>query len=118
MAVPLLLVALAGLISTAGNILLKISRAGVGPDTPLWQQYLTPWMFGALACYGLNVLLFAKALDRLPVSVGYPLLASVGFATLVVVSTFMLHERLTPLQWLGLACVLGGIVLLARDVLN
>ena len=81
---------------------------------PFFEQLLSPWFIGGLLFYAINVVLFAKALDRLPVSAAYPVLAASGFALLAVVSAFVFGERLAPAQYAGIVVTLAGIVLIAR----
>lgn len=108
----LLLVLLAAACSTVGNLLLKHSRTASTFGLP---AHLSPWFGAAIVFYVLNLFLFAKALDRLPVSTGYPILAGVGFAMLTVCATALLGERFSLLQALGLLLVTAGVVCLARS---
>lgn len=113
MLVPWLLIVAAGVNSMIGNVLLKQSRI-VATSPGLIDQFRSPWFIGGLIFYGINVVLFAKALDRLPVSAAYPVLAASGFALLALVSAFVFGERLSISQYAGLAVTLGGIALIAR----
>jgi multidrug transporter EmrE-like cation transporter len=97
-----------------GSLLLKKSRLVIGPSAPLAEQYLSPWFLAGLAFYALNVVVFAKALERLPVSAAYPVLAASGFALLAVVSTAVFGERLGLVQYAGLVVTLAGIAMIAR----
>ncbi len=106
------LVLLAGVNSCIGNLLLKQSRL-TAPDAGMVTLLTSPWFIGGLVFYGINVVLFAKALDRLPVSAAYPILSVVGFALLTVSAAWIFSERLHPIQWGGLACILVGIFLVA-----
>lgn len=103
----------AGLSSWIGNILLKWSRtslpAGAGPA----DKFFSIGFVAGLAFYGINVLLFAKALDTMEVS-AYPVLARSGFASLAVVSHYIFGEPFHLYNWIGLALVLGGIVFLVQ----
>jgi len=110
---PWLLVVIAGVNSMIGNLCLKQSRI-VAASPSLVDLIRSPWFLAGLAFYGLNVVVFAKALDRLPVSAAYPVLAATGFGLLAVVSTFAFGERLGLLQYLGLAVTLVGIMMIAR----
>jgi multidrug transporter EmrE-like cation transporter len=108
-----LLILAAGVNSMIGNVLLKQSRLVV-PSGGFIDEIRSPWFIGGLVFYGINVILFAKALDRLPVSAAYPVLAACGFALLAVVSAVIFGERLSPPQYFGLVVTLGGIALIAR----
>jgi multidrug transporter EmrE-like cation transporter len=107
----LLLIALAAASSTIGNLLLKLSRSKSSFGLP---SYLSPWLAAAICFYVLNLLLFAKALDRIPVSVGYPILATTGFAMLTITAATLLGERFSLIQGVGLALAIGGVACLAR----
>lgn len=108
------LVLLAGLNSTIGNLLLKQSRLVTGPDATWYGKFLSLYFIGAIAFYVVNVALFAKALDAIPVSVGYPVLAASGFAMLTIAAGLLFGERFGGWQVLGLVLVVAGIVSLAQ----
>ncbi|MEO6991311.1 MAG: SMR family transporter [Candidatus Baltobacteraceae bacterium] len=108
-----ILILAAGVNSMIGNVLLKQSRLVAGGGSVL-DQLRSPWFLGGLLFYGINVVLFAKALDRLPVSAAYPVLAACGFALLALVSALVFGERLSGVQYAGLVVTLGGIALIAR----
>lgn len=110
----LALILAAGVNSCIGNMLLKWSRMSLPPDAGVVQQYLSLTFVGGLTFYGINVLLFAKALDNMQVSAAYPILAGSGFAFLALASYFMLGESFPPSKLAGLSFVLVGIYLLAR----
>jgi len=107
-------VAAAAVNSCIGNVLLKQSRLKA-QDGSLLTLLLSPWFMGGLFFYGINVVLFAKALDKLPVSIAYPVLAAGGFAILSIASALIFKEALTTVQWLGLGITIFGIFLLARS---
>ena len=54
-------------------------------------------------------------MQKLPISVAYPIMFTCGFAIIVTVAGVILRERLTPLQWVGVAAILLGVFLVARD---
>lgn len=114
MSLAIVLVLLAGLNSTIGNLLLKQSRLAVVADMPWYEKFFSLYFVGAILFYVVNVALFAKALDSIPVSVGYPILAASGFAMLTVSASLMFGERLGPWQFAGLALVVAGIFALAQ----
>lgn len=113
-ALPLISVFAAGLSSCIGSILLKWSRtslpAGAGPA----DKFLSIGFMAGLVFYGINVLLFAKALETIEVSVAYPVLAGTGFALLVVSSHYIFGETFHLYNWIGLGLVLAGIIFLVQ----
>jgi multidrug transporter EmrE-like cation transporter len=68
-----------------------------------------------LACFAANVVFYAFALQKLPISVAYPIMATCGFAVIVTVAGLLLKERLSLSQWVGVAAILIGVVLVAKD---
>ena len=110
----LLLVLLAGANSTVGNMLLKYSRLSAPPESSWVEKLLSPAFAGAVVFYVVNLILFAKALDSLPVSVGYPILAASGFAMLVVASAIFFSEPLRLMNMVGLGFIVLGIFFLAQ----
>ena len=108
------LVLLAGTLNCAGNLLLKQSRLQAGGSS-LSELLLSPWFLGGLGCYGINVIVFAMALDRLPISVAYPVLAGLGFLLIAILAKWLFGETVAPIQWLGVGLILIGIILATRS---
>ena len=108
------LLIVAGANSCIGNLLLKQSRR-VAVDGGLWEMLFSPWFIGGCVFYGVNVILFAKAMDHLPVNIAYPVLAGANFALLAVSSAIIFGERLGWLQGLGVGMILAGIFLAASQ---
>lgn len=77
------------------------------PTEPhLWLNVLYIGSLGG----ALQILSFSFALPRLAAS-GYAAIVCLEFVTVVLVGVFIIGERLEPIQWAGIACVLGGIFL-------
>ena len=112
---PLLLVLAAGFNSCLGNLLLKWSRLSVAPEASTVEKLMHIGFIGGLGFYAVNVVLFAKALDAMEVSIAYPILAGSGFAMLAAASWYFFNEPFTLVKGLGLALVLAGIFLLAQE---
>jgi multidrug transporter EmrE-like cation transporter len=110
---PWLLVVTAGFNTCAGNLLLKYSRQ-VAPDPGLVSLLFSPYFIGGLFFYGLNVILFAKALDVLPVSSAYPVLAGLGFLLISCTAFLFFGEAITLPKVFGMLLIMAGVVLLAR----
>jgi multidrug transporter EmrE-like cation transporter len=108
------LVFIAGINTCIGNLLLKRSRLDA-PDPGLVSLLFSPWFIAGLVFYGINVVLFAKALDKLPVSAAYPVLAGMGFGLISIAGSFFFGERLGLNQYIGLAVILTGIIIMSRS---
>lgn len=106
---PWIIVGLAAIINSSAGLLLKQARVTSGA-TPIWELTFSPWFLGACLCYFCNVFLFAKSLDRLPVSIVYPAYAGMGFALIAVAGNLLFAERLGLNQWIGIGLILTGII--------
>lgn len=103
-----LLVLIAGLNSTFGNILLKKSQLKYSFFQSLFSmEFILGCFF-----YMINVLLFAYSLKHLEVTKAYPVLSGFAFLTLSIFSYILLDERLNIVNYFGMFLILIGITLL------
>jgi small multidrug resistance pump len=107
------LVLLAAVNNSIGSLLLKKSRL-VATDPGLLSLLLSPWFVAGLLFYGVNVVIFAKALDKLPVSSAYPVLAGVGFGIIAIAGSWLFGDRLGLNQWIGMGAILTGVIILSQ----
>ena len=104
---------IAAFLSTVGNLTLKLSKTVKIDFIPDWLNELNPLFFIAVFFYMLNLLAFSKALETMPVNIGYPILASLGFIMLAITSMFVFKETLSIIQFWGIITVSAGIFMLA-----
>ena len=100
---------------------LELQGAGIMSDGVLGvvKLLLRHWiLLVGLGCFAANVVFYSFALQKLPISVAYPIMVTTGFAIIVVVAGAMLHERLSVTQWIGVAAILVGVALVAKDAGN
>ena len=109
-----LYVFIAGINTCIGNLMLKQSRR-VTHDSSFLSMLFSPWFIMGLLFFGMNVILFTKALEKLPVSAAYPVLAGLGFCLLAIFSSLIFNERLSLTQWSGVALILAGIIVVSRQ---
>jgi multidrug transporter EmrE-like cation transporter len=107
------LVLIAAINSGIGNLLLKKSRLEA-PDPSLLTLLLSPWFMAAIIVYGINLIVFAKALDSLPVSTAYPVFAAIGFSLVALTGSLLLGERFGLNQIIGLGLIVSGIIVMSR----
>ena len=105
---PWIIVLCAAGINSFAGILLKQARV-VSGEIPIWEMLFSPWFLGACLCYFVNVFLFAKSLDHLPVSLVYPAYAGLGFAMIALAGNQLFGERLGASQWIGVVLIFSGI---------
>jgi multidrug transporter EmrE-like cation transporter len=114
------LLGIALVLNAAANLLMKLAALRSAPAAPgsglpgVVQVYLTVPFVAGLACFGLNVLAYTQALKRLPISIAYPTMVSLGYLIILVVSWFVFQERLTLPRYLGAGLMLAGLWLLVR----
>jgi multidrug transporter EmrE-like cation transporter len=112
------LLAVALVFNAVANVLMKAGMRtapeGAGA-TAMLRHYLTSWpVLVGLLLFALNVLAYTQALTRIPLSVAYPLMTSLGFLIVVSASAVFFEETITWVQGIGFALIVAGVVLVAR----
>lgn len=96
----------------------ELSGAGVLSQGPMGaiKLVLRHWiLLLGLGCFAANVVFYAFALQKLQISVAYPIMVTVGFAIIAVVAGWKLGESLSTVQWVGVGAILVGVTLVASD---
>lgn len=83
--------------------------------------FLVPWpdeqgwliIAGALVIHFIYKLTMALAYERAAYTVVYPVVRGTGPLVTVLAASIIFHEHFTLTQWVGVACLSGGILLLA-----
>ncbi|WP_327681749.1 DMT family transporter [Kitasatospora sp. NBC_00458] len=99
---PYVLLALAILSEVCATSCLKLTEG----FTRLWPSV------GVAIGYVLSFYLLGKALKHIPVSVAYAVWSGAGTAAVAGIGVVAFGESLGRLQWLGLALVIIGVVVL------
>ena len=73
-------------------------------------------VMAGIVLFALNVLAYAFALSKIRVSVAYPVMTSLGLIIVMGLSFALLGERITTVQMLGTALILGGVVMVASQM--
>ena len=105
---------LAAVNSTIGNLLLK--KSNISETYNFLGFSINFFLFGGIMFYAFNVILFSLALKYYPVSIAYPILASLGFIFLMISSTLIFQEPITTNKIIGITLIISGIIFLFRDV--
>ena len=110
----LTLLLLACLLTCAGQIAQKYAVEGWrGPDRGIAHTLGSPWLWLALLCLGLGLLVWLLVLQRLEVGIAYPML-SLNFVLITLVARYLFKETIDLRHWLGVGLVIGGVVLLGQ----
>jgi len=110
------------LLNAVAQLGLKAATRVTGPlvsaDGATWQRALeliaVPSLWFALSAYGLSVIVWLVGLSRVPVGQAYPLL-SLGYVINIVLAWWLLGEVPNVQRVLGIAVIIGGVVLVARS---
>lgn len=97
-----LLLVLAIVAEVAATVALRLSS---GLSRPLPAA-------AALVGFAVALWLLSLAMRSVPLSVSYPMWAGIGTAGALAAAWLLFGERLVAVQWVGVALVLGGVVLL------
>jgi multidrug transporter EmrE-like cation transporter len=115
------------LLNAAANLMIKFGMRGIDLELQgaglldhgllgVLRLLLRHWSVPlGLVCFASNIVFYAYALQKLPISAAYPVMTICGFAIIAVVAGAVLHERLSVTQWVGVGAILLGAVLVARD---
>lgn len=108
----LLLIVSAGLNAVA-SLFLKFLTTG-GAPLIAFETLRNPYLYAAVACFGLNIVGYALFLQRVNLAVGYPVYVGTTFALVLGLSFLVLRETIAPVQIFGIVLIFGGIALAVR----
>lgn len=76
------------------------------------------YFFGALFFFAIALVLYALVLSKMSLSIAYPIMTSLGFVIVLGFSVWYLNEQLLWWQWLAIAMILLGVVVLSQGATN
>lgn len=108
----LLLLVTACALTCLGQVAQKLAvESWRGQARPALAKLATPWLWVALACLGLGLLLWLLVLQHLEVGIAYPMLG-LNFVLITLVARFGFKEKVDLRHWFGVLLVIAGVVLL------
>lgn len=112
-----LIFAIAVVANAVGTILIKVGSskiAGISlSPQSIWSIVSNLYIMSGIGLYAASFPAYSYILQKLSVSVAFPVFTSISFAAVILISSLFLKESLTVLQFFGLILVVGGIVLLS-----
>ena len=101
-----------------GQTLIKAglnSAHRASPDGARWfgEMYLAPGVIAGTFVVGLGFLCWVAVLSRLDLSQAMPLLA-ISYVPWLFIARFVLHEKVTLAQWMGVLLISAGVYLALR----
>lgn len=117
---------LALVLNAAANLMMKFGSVGLKASLEADPRRDAGALAGMLAhnwilvlglfFFATNVLLYTYALQVVKISIAYPIMVTGGFAIIALVAWRYLGESLSTMQWGGIALILIGVYLVAREV--
>jgi len=111
----LALLLMACVLTCAGQVAQKYAvESWRDVDLGVAHKLRSPWLWLALLCLGLGLLVWLLVLQRLEVGIAYPML-SLNFVLITLIARFVFREPIDRQHWFGVALVIGGVVLLGQQ---
>jgi drug/metabolite transporter (DMT)-like permease len=97
--------------SSLGNVLLKIG-AQASAQSPLFGRMNWPTLAG-IASFGCGLLAYAWALRQFELHTAQ-IVVSLQYVSVILLSYFLLGERIGATQWLGIGLIAAGLFVCTR----
>lgn len=116
----IILILLSVLLNCAAQLLIRkgmLVEGEVGMQNMLshvGSMITNVWLWGAMICYALSILLWMSVLSKVEVSYAYPFL-SVGYVVSAVAGYALFNENLSPIRIAGIIVICIGVILISRS---
>ncbi len=80
----------------------------------IWAMVTNLWLWGAMACYAVSILMWMSVLSKVEVSFAYPFL-SIGYIFAAVFGYMLFNEDLSMTRILGIIVICIGVILISRS---
>ncbi|PKV45699.1 MULTISPECIES: SMR family transporter [unclassified Janthinobacterium] len=101
---------LAAVASALATLLIKLSaHAGVG-----WTLARMGWLGGACTTYALGFVCYSIALQKLQISLAYPVMTAATMCLVALIGATLLNEPLHAGKLAGMALIAAGAFILTR----
>lgn len=71
-----------------------------------------PWLYCALATYGVATIFWLYILQRIPLSVAYPF-SVLAMVIVPILALFLFNEQISWSYWVGLVFIVIGLIIIA-----
>lgn len=110
------LLGIALVLNATANVALKLgsTQFAAWHDVGVVRAVLGNYaLMAGVVLFACNVVFYALALSRIPLSVGYPIMVGGALIIVVLISVLYLRESVTLVQMLGLCLLVAGMVLVS-----
>ena len=107
-------------LNCAGQVLMRkamldIGEVGSHPAAHMAMLMVShAFLWLALLCYGVSVLVWMAVLSKVEVSYAFPL-GSIGYVIVAVLGYMFLGEQVSPLRLLGIVIICIGVFVVSRS---
>ncbi|MDO4637617.1 MAG: 4-amino-4-deoxy-L-arabinose-phospho-UDP flippase [Lautropia sp.] len=98
----------------AGQIIFKLAANSLAKTGSFFVPQTFTLLLSALALYGLITIAWIWVLQRADLGKTYPMMA-LAFVLVPLASHWLFGERFTPQYFIGIALIIGGIVVAVRS---
>lgn len=102
-----------------GQLLFKVGSSKIEATSAsgfIMAAITNPILIFAVALYGFTILIWIYVLNKMPLSIAYPI-TGLAYIIVPVISYYFLGEKISPLVMIGSLLILAGISLIARSSL-
>jgi len=103
--------------NVCGHVFLKAGMNQIGGIAPgalivnFSKIFTNISIIVGLFCYVSSVAGYMVLLSKTDISVAYPVVTSLAYGAIVLVSFFIFKEPFSAVKWVGLGLILGGVLL-------
>jgi len=109
---------LAIILNAAANIMMKVGMVNIGKQPSMAKLGIkaatSPIIIGGIFCFVGALGLYMFILQKMNLSIAYPIMTSLGYMIVVFVSWFFLKEQLHSTQVIGFLLIIGGVWMVAN----
>ncbi|MDH7570528.1 MAG: EamA family transporter [Armatimonadota bacterium] len=112
----LVLILLSVLLGSVGQVVLKTGMEAVpeiSSGLGVVHAFRHPVVLAGLACYVVATFAWLVVLQRVPVSLAYPMI-SLNYIFVTLLARYFRGEVVPPVRYLGLLLILAGVMVIAR----
>lgn len=104
------------IVGAVANVFLKKGSLALPPLTLTnwWKIIASPWIVIGVILFIINFPLYSVILQKMKLAIAFPLITSLTFVMVVLISLLILKESLTIAQYIGIVILIVGIWFLAK----
>jgi multidrug transporter EmrE-like cation transporter len=87
--------------------------SGAGMAVSVVRAIFTPYVLLGFFLYGVSSCFWLVVISKWNLSYAYPMIA-IGYIGVVFLSRIFFREHVTPMQWVGIVLMCGGLAIVSR----